>query len=245
MNEARDLGAIAFFGDKYGDIVRVLEAGRHSVELCGGTHVRRLGDIGPVKIVSEGSIGSNLRRLEAVTGFGPIDRLRLEEDLVARAADALGTTADDLPLAAEKLRGELKAAQNEIKALRRQAAGSRAVELAATAADGVVVARVDGTTRDEVRELAIAVRQQPGIRAVVIGGEPDGGGVALVAADDQGERPRRQVAHRRRRQGGRRGRRRQEPRAGRGRRPRPVPPRRGARPGAGGGRPGVTGRARA
>ena len=182
MNEARDLGAIAFFGDKYGDIVRVLEAGRHSIELCGGTHVRRLGDIGPVKIVSEGSIGSNLRRLEAVTGFGPIDRLRLEEDLVARAADALGTTADDLPLAAEKLRGELKAAQNEIKALRRQAAGSRAVELAATAADGVVVARVDGTTRDEVRELAIAVRQQPGIRAVVIGGEPDGGGVALAAA---------------------------------------------------------------
>jgi alanyl-tRNA synthetase len=182
MNEARELGAIAFFGDKYGEIVRVLEAGRHSVELCGGTHVRRLGDIGPVKIVAESSIGSNLRRLEAVTGFGPIDRLRQEEDLIARAADALGTTPDDLPLAAEKLRSELKAARDEIKGLRRQAAGSRAAELAASAVDGVVVARVDGTTRDEVRELALAVRQQPGIRAVVIGGEPEGGGVALVAA---------------------------------------------------------------
>ena len=54
MDEARELGAIAFFGDKYGDIVRVLEAGEHSIELCGGTHVRRLGDIGPVKIVSRG-----------------------------------------------------------------------------------------------------------------------------------------------------------------------------------------------
>jgi alanyl-tRNA synthetase len=182
MNEARDMGAIAFFGDKYGEIVRVLEAGRHSVELCGGTHVRRLGDIGPVKIVSESSIGSNLRRLEAVTGLGPIDRLRQEEELLARAADALGATPEDLPLAAEKLRGELKAAHNEIKALRKEAAGSRAVELAATAVDGVVVARVDGTSRDEVRELALAVRQQPAVRAVVIAGEPDTGGVALVAA---------------------------------------------------------------
>jgi alanyl-tRNA synthetase len=182
MAEARDMGAIAFFGDKYGDIVRVLEAGRHSIELCGGTHVRRLGDIGPVKVVSEGSIGSNLRRLEAVTGFGPIDRLRQEEDLMARAADALGTTADELPAAAEKVRSELKAMQSEIKSLRRKAAGSRAAELAATAVDGVVVARSDGTTRDEVRDLAVAVRRQPGIRAVVIGGVPDNGGVALVAA---------------------------------------------------------------
>jgi alanyl-tRNA synthetase len=182
MNQARDLGAIAFFGDKYGDIVRVLEAGRHSVELCGGTHVRRLGDIGPVKIVSEGSIGSNLRRLEAVTGLGPIERLRQEEDLVARAADALGTTGDDLPLAAEKLRSELKAAQSEIKTLRRQAASSRATELAAAAVDGVVVARVDGLAPEEVRDLAVAVRQQPGVRAAVIGGEKPDGGVALVAA---------------------------------------------------------------
>jgi alanyl-tRNA synthetase len=182
MNEARDLGAIAFFGDKYGDIVRVLEAGEHSVELCGGTHVRRLGDIGPLKITSEGSIGSNLRRVEAVTGFGPIDRLRDEEALVARAAEALGTTPDDLPLAAERMRGEFKALRDEIQELRRAVAGNRAGELAAAAVDGVVVARVDGTTRDEVRELALAVRQQPGVRAVVIGGEPDGGGVALVAA---------------------------------------------------------------
>ena len=88
--QAGELGAIAFFGDKYGDIVRVLEAGRHSIELCGGTHVRALGDIGPVKIVSEGSIGSNLRRLEAVTGIGPIDRLRHVEDVVATAAQHLG-----------------------------------------------------------------------------------------------------------------------------------------------------------
>jgi len=182
MEEARAVGAIAFFGEKYGEIVRVLEAGRHSVELCGGTHVRRLGDIGPLKIVSEGSIGSNLRRIEAVTGHGPIERLRQQEELLHRAADALGSTPEDLPAAAEKVRAELKAARDEIKALRQQVAAGRARELAAQAVDGVVVARVDGTSRDEVRDLAVAVRQQPGIRAVVIGGEPVGGGVALVAA---------------------------------------------------------------
>ncbi len=182
MNEARELGAIAFFGDKYGDIVRVLEAGEHSVELCGGTHVRRLGDIGPLKVTSEGSIGSNLRRIEAVSGFGPIERLRQEEDLVARAAEVLNTTADDLPLAAEKLRGEVRALRAEVEGLRRQAAGNRAGELASRAVDGVVVARVDGMAPDEVRDLAVAVRDQPGIRGAVIAGEKEDGGVALVAA---------------------------------------------------------------
>jgi alanyl-tRNA synthetase len=182
MNEARELGAIMFFGDKYGDIVRVLEAGEHSIELCGGTHVRRLGDIGPLKVTSEASIGSNTRRIEAVTGLGPIERLRQEEDLVARAAEALNTTADDLPLAAEKLRGEVRALRAEVDGLRRQAAGNRAGELASTAVDGVVVARVDGLAPDDVRDLAVAVRDQPGIRGAVIGAEKEDGGVALVAA---------------------------------------------------------------
>src|SRR5919202_7038419 len=79
MAEAQELGAIAFFGDKYGDVVRVLEAGEHSIELCGGTHVHALGFIGPIKIVSEGSIGANLRRIEAVTGDVALSRIHHEE----------------------------------------------------------------------------------------------------------------------------------------------------------------------
>jgi alanyl-tRNA synthetase len=171
-----------FFGDKYGEVVRVLEAGEHSTELCGGTHVRALGDIGPLKVVSESSIGSNIRRMEAVTGTGPIDRLRAEEDRLAAAAALLGVPPDDLVEGLDKRLGELKAARDELKALRRELAGSQADDLADAAVDGVLVARVEAESRDEVRDLAVALRDKPGMRAVVLGTSPAGKGVALVAA---------------------------------------------------------------
>ncbi len=182
MDYAKQIGAIAFFGDKYGDIVRVLEAGPHSTELCGGTHVRALGDIGPVKIVSEGSIGSNIRRIEAISGFGPIERLRQEEAQLSRVASALGVPVDEVVDAAERRAAELRDLQKQLKALRQQLIANQAGELAEQAVDVVVIARVDGLSRDDLRALALAVRQRPGVRAVVLGGEPDGGGAALVAA---------------------------------------------------------------
>jgi alanyl-tRNA synthetase len=180
--EAVAKGAIAFFGDKYGDVVRVLEAGRHSTELCGGTHVRALGDIGPLKVVSEASIGSNLRRIEAVTGTGPIDRLREEEEVLASLAQVLNVPVGEVVDGARKRLEEIKALRDEVKALKRQAAGDQAGVLLEQAVDGVVVARVDGLERDTLRDLALAVRDKPGIRAVVLGTAPDGGGAALVAA---------------------------------------------------------------
>ena len=179
---ATEIGAIAFFGDKYGDIVRVLEAGPHSTELCGGTHVGRLGDIGTVKIISEGSVGSNLRRLEAITGFAPIARLREDEAQLTELASVLGVATDEIVETVERQRNEVRELQKQVKALKQQAAGSGAGDLAGQAVDGVVVARVDGVSRDELRAMAIAVRDKPGIRAVVLGGEPEGGGAALIAA---------------------------------------------------------------
>ena len=184
--EAERLGAIAFFGEKYGDVVRVLEAGEHSVELCGGTHVGALGDIGPLKIVSEGSIGSNIRRIEAVTGLGTIDRLRHEEAVLTSAADLLGVRPDDLVDGVEKRLAELKELRDEVRQLRRSQASAGSTALAGEAVDGVVVARRDGVERDDLRELALAVRDQPGVRAVVLGGAPPGGGAAIVSAVAKG-----------------------------------------------------------
>jgi alanyl-tRNA synthetase len=179
---AEQLGAIAFFGDKYGDIVRVLEAGPHSTELCGGTHVRATGDIGPVKIVSEGSIGSNLRRIEAVTGFGPIELLRRDEARLGQVAAALGVADDDVVDAVERRVAEVKELRDELKELKRQAARRGSDDLVAAAVDGVTVARVDGLERDDLRELALAVRDHPDIRAVVLGSAPPGGGASIVSA---------------------------------------------------------------
>ena len=161
--EATNLGAMAFFGDKYGDIVRVLEAGRHSIELCGGTHVRALGDIGPVKIVSESSIGANLRRLEAVTGTGPIERLRAEERRLAELAEVLNVPVGEVVEGARKRLDEIKALREEIKVLKRQAAGDQASTLAAKAIDGVIVERVDGLERDTLRDIALALRDKNGL----------------------------------------------------------------------------------
>ncbi|MEI7591786.1 MAG: alanine--tRNA ligase [Actinomycetes bacterium] len=179
---AEQLGAIAFFGDKYGDIVRVLEAGSHSTELCGGTHVKATGDIGLVRIVSEGSIGSNMRRIEAVTGFGPVERLRHVDERLAQVAAALGVADDDVVEAVERRVSEVKELRDELRDLRRQAARGQSTELVAAAVDGIVVARVDGMDRDDLRELALAIRDQAGIRAVILGGAPAGGGAAIVAA---------------------------------------------------------------
>ena len=182
MEHAQEAGAIAFFGDKYGDMVRVLEAGQNSLELCGGTHVDALGDIGHLRIISESSIGSNIRRVEAITGFATVERLQSDELLISQMNEMLNTSTEELLDALRRRLGEIKDLRNQIKTLQQVTAGVRAGELADTAEEGVVVARLDGLERDELRDLAAAIRDRPEIRAVVLAGAPDGGGVALVAA---------------------------------------------------------------
>jgi alanyl-tRNA synthetase len=179
-DEAEDLGAIAFFGEKYGDVVRVLEAGS-SVELCGGTHVNATGDIGAIKIVSEGSIGSNLRRLEAVTGTGAVALLQRDEHDLGEIAQLVGTPGDAMGGVRRKL-DELRALSDENKQLRARLARGRANELAGEVVDGAVVSRVDGLQPNALRELAIAVRNAPDVDIAVLVGLTPTGGVALAAA---------------------------------------------------------------
>ena len=179
-DEATAAGAIAFFGDKYGDMVRVLEAG-NSIELCGGTHVRATGDIGLIKIVAESSIGSNLRRIEAVTGENALNFVLDASRTLNSAADLLGASSTDMVATVKRKLSEIKGLQDEIKQLRGAQARQLAGGLAAKHVNGVVISRVDGITPNDLRELALAVRQDAQVKIVVLGGVTDTGGVALVA----------------------------------------------------------------
>ena len=138
------------------------------------------GDIGTVKIVSESSIGSNLRRIEAITGEASVALLQDDEAKLGRIGQLVGTTGDVVDGVQRKL-DEIKELQLELKAMRSQMAAGRASEIAADATDGVVVARLDGLEPGDLRELALAVRQQ-GMRRVALLGETPSGGVSLAAA---------------------------------------------------------------
>ncbi|MFD0727394.1 alanine--tRNA ligase [Lysobacter brunescens] len=184
MQEALDFGAMALFGEKYGEHVRVLRMGDTSTELCGGTHVRRTGDIGLFKIVSEGGIQAGVRRIEAVTGQGALDYIAGEERRLDEAADLLGGNPADI---GDKLRALLdrqKKLEREIEALKAKAATATVADLAATAADvggvKVLAARVEGLDAKGLREAVDHLKQQLRDAVVVLAGAADGK-VALVA----------------------------------------------------------------
>ena len=179
--KAEAAGAVAFFGDKYGDRVRVLEAGPSSIELCGGTHVNALGDIGAFKIITEGSVGANIRRIEAITGPAPINRLRDLESTLTSASEKLGVPIDDVLEGIDKRIAENKEIKNELNEVRRALALNQVDALVETAENGLVIAQVTGVDQDGLRELAATISSRDGIRAVVLGLAPEGGGAALVS----------------------------------------------------------------
>jgi alanyl-tRNA synthetase len=182
--EAERVGAIAFFGEKYGEIVRVLEAGP-STELCGGTHVHALGFIGPIKIVSEGSIGSNLRRIEAMTGDGAIEYIEFEEQLLRRAGELLRASPKEVPDKIERLNEQVKALNDELSRLKAKEAAGAATELAQQAEGGVLVARRDGLDNKELQQLAMETLRamQTGVVALV-GAKDDRAVIAVAVSDD-------------------------------------------------------------
>ncbi len=184
---AEAIGAIAFFGEKYGDLVRVLEAGEHSVELCGGTHVHALGFIGPIKIVNEQSIGANLRRIEALTGDAALEHIHDEERQLRRAAETLKASTAELPDRIEQLQQQLKSAKDELDTARGREAATEAVSLAAAAVDGVVAARRDGLDPGALRRLALATRDaaDSGVVALV-GLAPDEKKAGIAIAVSKG-----------------------------------------------------------
>jgi alanyl-tRNA synthetase len=179
-------GAIAFFGDKYTQLsrVRVLQIGP-SVELCGGTHVARSGDIGFFKIQSEGAIAAGVRRIVAVTGPEAVALVHEEEKQLARAASALRGSPKDVALKAEQAAGRIRELERELEQLSRKAAAAKSSELAQSAREvngvKVLAARHDDGDPESLRELADKLRDQLKSGIVVLGGEKDGKATLLVA----------------------------------------------------------------
>ena len=184
MQEALDFGAMALFGEKYGENVRVLKMGGYSTELCGGTHVARTGDIGLFKITSEGGVSSGVRRIEAVTGQGALDHVDAEEARLAEAASLLGGAASDVVDKIRQLGERQKKLERELEALKAKLASGATADLGASAIeiDGVKVlaARLEGFDAKALREAVDRLKQQLGDAVVLLAGTEDGK-AALVA----------------------------------------------------------------
>ncbi len=186
LDAARALGAMALFGEKYGDQVRVVTVGEgdFSRELCGGCHVERTGDIGYCAVVSERGVAAGVRRLEAVTGRGAIAHVQHRFRLAAELAAAHNTSFEQLPELLAKREGRLHELEDEVKKLRHQLAsgGGDAAEQRTTVGNvEVVTRRAPEMDAGELRNLADTLRQRLGSGVVVLGMESGGKATLLVA----------------------------------------------------------------
>jgi alanyl-tRNA synthetase len=186
LDDAKRAGAVALFGEKYGDQVRVVSVHPQSTELCGGTHVRRSGDIGLFKITSEGGIASGVRRIVAVTGLGALSWVREMEHEMRRAAELLRTGPKELARRVEATQKRVKELEKEVEtaALRASASSGKDIRAEAREVNGirVLAQRVDPADAKAYRGLADQWRDKLGSGVVVVWGEKDGKGLVLVGA---------------------------------------------------------------
>ena len=172
-DEAIAAGALAFFGDKYGDRVRVLKLGDFSTELCGGTHVSRAGDIGLFKIVGESGIAAGVRRIEAVSGRGALDWVNANEDRLRDVAALVKAGRDDVAGKVTQLVDRARSLEREMQGLRRKLAtgGGRDLLDEAQVVSGVKVlaAKVDGADAKSLRDTADQLKDRLGTGVVVLG----------------------------------------------------------------------------
>jgi alanyl-tRNA synthetase len=182
--EAQEMGALAFFGDKYGETVRVVQIGDFSTEFCGGTHTSSSGQVGPLTLTSESSIGSNLRRVEALTGAAAYDYLVSVRATLDRVGGLLKVGANEIPSRVEKLLETVGGLEQELDDIRAQRRGSAAKDLAAAAEAvgdySLVVGDAGDLNGNELRQLALGVRDHLGPRALVVLGSSQAGKGALV-----------------------------------------------------------------
>jgi len=177
VEEARKMGAMALFGEKYGERVRVIKIGDWSAELCGGTHLHRTSEIGSFMVVGESSIGAGLRRIEAVTGRGGVGHMHEIRDMLYETAEKLGASPVEAAAAVQRLQASLKEAQREIEQLRSRSAAEQAQEIAARAQSvagvNVVTSKLPTASADDLSSLADSVADRLRSGVIVLGGVAD------------------------------------------------------------------------
>ncbi len=190
IDQAMEAGAMALFGEKYGDEVRVLSIGDFSVELCGGTHVSRAGDIGLFKIVSEAGVASGVRRIEAVTGEGALAYIGETEKSLGDVAGMVKASRDDAAAKVGQLLERNRKLEKELEALKARLASSQGSDLASQAEDiagiKVLAAQLDGADPKGLRETVDQLKNKLGAAAVILAAV-NGDKVALVAGVTKAE----------------------------------------------------------
>ncbi len=184
FDEAKKKGAMAMFSEKYGERVRVIDVPGFSIELCGGTHVNRTGDIGLFKILSESSVASGVRRIEAITGEGSLAKVNHEEEMLKEIASLLKTTDTELKNKVLALLDEMKGKDKELSALKSKLAGSLVEEMLGQKKEvkgvSLIVGRADELDPEGMRQLVDTLKAKIGSGVIVLGsGKPDQ--IAFVA----------------------------------------------------------------
>lgn len=186
IDEAKKLGFTALFGEKYGDIVRCVQAGDYSMELCGGTHVSNISQIGLFKIVSEGAVAAGVRRIEAVTGMGAYQYALQKEQLVAELGRTLKAAEKDIVNRVEQLGAQNKELEKEIAQLHAAASKNQVDGLLGQAKDvngvKVLACEVEAADMNSLRDMSDLFRDKLGSGVVVLGAKSDGGVNLIVAA---------------------------------------------------------------
>ena len=184
LNEARAAGAMALFGEKYGEEVRMLTVGGYSKELCGGLHCAATGDVGLFKILSESAVAAGIRRIEAITGLEALRHVRAQEDLIAAVSQALGAQEARMVERAEQLAAQVKELRKELQKARQASAPSAADLLQASrdvAGARVVSAKLEDAGTDELRVLVDQLRQTASSAAIVLGAVAEERVILVVA----------------------------------------------------------------